>query len=142
VSADLSNDQLKEMTEGQKAAVILATNPERNWTGTVRLLPYPYGTGGSLEGSASTNNATRISLEGDVSELRLGDLVRVTIVLEEKDDALWLPPTAIRTFQGRTFVIVQDGARQRSVDVELGIESRDRVEILKGLAEGQVVVAP
>jgi len=142
VSADLSNDQLKEMTEGQKAAVILATNPERNWTGTVRLLPYPYGTGGGIESPAVADNSTRINLEGDVSELRLGDLVRVTIVLEEKDDALWLPPAAIRTFQDRTFVIVQEEERQRRVDIEMGIESQDRVEILKGLAEGQVVVVP
>lgn len=142
VSADLSNDQLREMTEGQKVAVALTSNPERSWTGSVRLLPYPYGTGGSTDGSAGTDNSVRISLEDDVSELKLGDLVLVSIVLEEKDDALWLPPAAIHTLQDSTFVIVQDGTRQRRVDVELGIEGQDRVEILKGLEEGQVVVAP
>jgi len=142
VSADLSSDQLKDITEGQKATVVLSTDSDRIWTGTVRRLPYPYGTGGSIESQAGVDNSTRISLEGDSSELKLGDLVRVSIVLEERDDVLWLPPAAIRTFQGRPFVIVQDGERQRRVDVELGIEGQDRVEILDGLEEGQVVVAP
>jgi len=53
---------------------------------------------------------------------------------------LWLPPEAIRTFQGREFVIVQGDERQRRVDVQIGIESRDRVEILQGLEQDQVIV--
>jgi len=140
VSADLSSSQLQEMIEGQKAVVTLNAYPGQTWHGTVRRLPYPYGTGGGTEGLAGEDKSTRISLEGDLSDLELGDLARVTIVLEEKDDVLWLPPAAIRIFQGREFVIVQDADRQRRADVEIGIESDDRVEILEGLEEGQIVV--
>jgi hypothetical protein len=71
-----------------------------------------------------------------------GDLVRVAVVLEQKDDVLWLPPAAIRTFEGRKFVVVQEGAGQRQVDVILGIESEDRVEIVDGVKENEVVVGP
>jgi multidrug efflux pump subunit AcrA (membrane-fusion protein) len=67
--------------------------------------------------------------------------VQVTIVLEDRDDVLWLPPGAVRSFQGRHFVIVQEGSRQRRVDVVLGVVGQDRVEILGGLEEGQMVVA-
>jgi multidrug efflux pump subunit AcrA (membrane-fusion protein) len=140
VSAELSASQLQEMVEGQEAIVTLSAYPGRTWRGTVRRLPYPYGTGGGTEGLAGEDKSTRISLEGDLSGLQLGDLARVTVVLEEKDDVLWLPPAAIRTFRGRKFVIVQDGDRQRRVDVEIGIESDERVEILEGLEEGQIVV--
>ena len=142
VSAGLSEDQLQYMTEGQKATISPSVNPDRSWIGIVRRLPYPYGTGSSVESPTGLDNSTRISLERDTSELKLGDLVRVTIVLEEKDDALWLPLDAIRSYQNRHFVIVQDGDRQRRVDVELGIQGQDQVEILEGLEEGQVVVAP
>ena len=140
VSADLSASQLHDMIEGQEAVVTLRAYPGQTWHGTVRRLPYPYGTGGSTEDLAGVDKSTRISLEGDLSDLELGDLARVTIVLEEKDDALWLPPAAIRIFQGREFVIVQDVDRQRRVDVTIGIGSDDRVEILEGLEEGQIVV--
>jgi len=140
VSADLSSSQLQEMIEEQEAVVSLRAYPGQTWHGIVRRLPYPYGSGGSTEGLAGADKSTRISLEGDLSDLQLGDLARVIIVLEEKYDSLWLPPAAIRTFQGRKFVIVQDVDRQRRVDVTIGIESDDRVEILEGLEEGQIVV--
>jgi len=140
VSADLSASQLHDMIEGQEAVVTLRAYPGQTWQGTVRRLPYPYGTGGSTEDLAGVDKSTRISLEGDLGDLELGDLARVIIVLEEKDDALWLPPAAIRTFQGRKFVIVQDVDRQRRVDVTIGIGSDDRVEVLEGLEEGQIVV--
>ncbi len=142
VSAGLSDDQLKDLGEGQKATVILSGVPDRTWTGTIRRLPYPYGTGSSTESPIGVGNSVRISLEGDGGEPNLGDPVSVTIALEEKDDALWLPPDAIRTFQNQYFVIVEDSTGQRRIDVELGIEGQDQVEILQGLEEGQVVVAP
>jgi multidrug resistance efflux pump len=140
VSADLSGSQLEEMIEGQKAIVTLTAYPGETWDGTVRRLPYPYGTGGGTEGLVDADMSTRISLEGDLSDLELGDLARVLIVLERKDNVLWLPPESLRTFQGRQFVIVQDGERQRRVDVTVGIESQDRVEIKEGLEEGQIIV--
>jgi multidrug efflux pump subunit AcrA (membrane-fusion protein) len=62
--------------------------------------------------------------------------------VEHKQDVLWLPPQAVRKFEGREFVVVQDGEVQRRVDVKIGVESTDRVEIEEGLSEGQVVIAP
>jgi len=72
----------------------------------------------------------------------LGDLVRVQVVLEKKDSVLWLPPQAVRNFEGRKFVVVQDGDGQRRVDVKVGITGDDRLEIVDGLTQGQIVVAP
>jgi multidrug efflux pump subunit AcrA (membrane-fusion protein) len=140
ISANLSSRQMEDLIEGQETTVVLSSYPGETWRGTVRRLPYPYGAGGGTETLADADESARISLEGDVSDLELGDLARVTVVLEQKDAALWLPPAAIRAFQGRSFVIVQDEDRQRRVDVKVGIESKDRVEILEGLEEDQVVV--
>jgi len=46
----------------------------------------------------------------------------------------------VRTFEGRRFVVIKDGDRQRRQDVRLGIVSSERVEILEGLNEGDIVV--
>ena len=67
-------------------------------------------------------------------------LAMVVIVLEEKESVLWLPPAAIRTFQGRDFVVVQLEEGQKRVDVLLGIITDERVEIVQGLEEGQIIV--
>ena len=53
-----------------------------------------------------------------------------------------MPPQAIRNFNGRRFAVVQDGDVQRRVDVKIGIQAEDRVEIEEGLQAGQTVVGP
>ena len=73
-------------------------------------------------------------------DVEAGDLVKVIVTIERKADALWLPPAAIRTFSGRKFVVVEEEGRQRRVDVTVGIESAERVEIEDGLEVGQVVI--
>jgi hypothetical protein len=39
-------------------------------------------------------------------------------------------------------VVVQDGSMQQRVDVKTGIVSTDRVEMIDGLKEGQIIVSP
>ena len=62
------------------------------------------------------------------------------IIIEQREDALWLPPEAIRTFGERNFVVVRDGDRERRETVILGIKGEQRVEIKSGVQEGDVVV--
>jgi hypothetical protein len=110
----------------------------------VRQLPYPYG--GTTVDTGDDDTAVHIAIEGEAApsagvDMALGELATVSIVLQEKDDVLWLPPAAIRTYQGRDFVVLQlaDGSQKR-VDVLLGIATDERVEITAGLEEGQTVV--
>ena len=139
LTANLNATDLAELSIGQAAEIQLRNRPEEILTGAVRTLPYPYGGGSGSGGDDNEEKVTRISIDQDVA-LTLGELAEVTIMLEEKEGALWLPPAAIRRFQGRRFVVVQDGVAQRRVDVLIGIESEDRVEILEGLEEGQTVI--
>lgn len=81
------------------------------------------------------------TLPPDMKEVEVGDLAQVVVTLKRQENALWLPPQAVRTFEGRRFVVVKDSDdRQRRQDVRVGIISTERVEILEGLAEGDVVV--
>jgi multidrug efflux pump subunit AcrA (membrane-fusion protein) len=146
VSADLVSTDLKDLAEGMPATVVLVSRPGQEIKGVIRQLPYPYGGGGRIAGTTTEaeeqDKSTRVTLEATAKEagFELGDLARVTVVLERKDKVLWLPPQAIRTFEGRKFVVIQDGEAQRRVDIKVGIESEDRVEIKEGLTEGQIVV--
>ncbi|HTP06874.1 MAG TPA: efflux RND transporter periplasmic adaptor subunit [Anaerolineae bacterium] len=139
IGANATEDVLKQLTEGLTVTVAFEDNPNKQkYVGTIRQLPYPYGSGG--------NGATdvRISLAAtpDQAGYKLGDRALMTAVLEDKPDILWLPPQAIRNVGGRTFVVAQDGKGQQRVDVTLGLQVYDKVEITSGLAEGQVVVGP
>ena len=138
ITAELGSEELSQMALNQQAVITLRNRPGETFSGTVRQLPYPYG--GSTIDTGSDDTAVHVSFEGEV-DLVLGELATVSIVLQEKENVLWLPPAAIRTYQGRNFVVVQnpDGSQKR-VDVLLDVTTEDRVEIVAGLEAGQIVV--
>jgi multidrug efflux pump subunit AcrA (membrane-fusion protein) len=138
ITAELGSEELSQMALNQEAVITLRNRPGETFYGTVRQLPYPYG--GTTVDTGEDDTAVHVAIEGEV-DMTLGELATVSIVLQEKENVLWLPPAAIRSYQGRDFVVVQnaDGTQQR-VDVLLGITTDERVEITAGLQEGQAIV--
>ena len=142
ISADLISTQMTDLAEQLPATFMFVSRPGIELTGYIRRLPYPYGSGGRGTTVEELDKSTRITIDELTEEagFELGDLVRVQVELERKDDVLWLPPQAIRMFEGRRFVVLKDGDVQRRVDVKAGIETQERIEIEEGLEEGQVVI--
>ncbi len=140
ISADVGGDTLTRLAEGMDVTIHPVVLEGDVLDGTVITLPYPYGSGSKN----ATDQSVRISSFSDLIEAGYepGDLVEILAVLEQSIDALWLPPQAIRTFEGRKFVVVKDGDGQRRVDVRTGLQGEDRVEIIEGLEEGEVVLSP
>ncbi len=138
LDASKGDEQVKEMFEGMPVVVSLDARPEVQFTGTVRQLPSPYGTG------PSDDRSVHIVLDQAPSAdtYQSGDKVTVTLQLASKPGVLWLPPDAIRKAGGRTFVIINSESGPKRVDIEIGLQTRERVEIISGLSEGQVVVGP
>jgi RND family efflux transporter MFP subunit len=141
ISAELQSTAMQDLAEGMPTTMVLVSRPGEEFKGEIRKLPYPYGSGGGSTKVEEEDKTTRVTMEGSLEEagMELGDLMRVTVVLEQKPDVLWLPPQAIRTFEGRNFVVVRDGDGTRRVDVKVGIKGDDRVEIIEGLQEGQII---
>ncbi|MBN2047614.1 MAG: efflux RND transporter periplasmic adaptor subunit [Anaerolineaceae bacterium] len=138
IVADTFTDLLEEMTEGMPVMIEISNAAGDPMPGVVRQMPYPYGTG------MQQDNTRQSFIEFDdpslYDQFSLGDRFFITAVVGEVDDVLVLPVEAIREFGGRTFVMVQDGDMQRSVDIKLGMANDELVQILEGLEEGQVVV--
>lgn len=84
----------------------------------------------------------RVRVAARLDSLALGQVVEITMPLQVRDNVLWLPPAAIRTYQNRRFVVIETPDGQRVADVVLGLETDERVEIVSGVAEGDVVVGP
>jgi len=135
-SAETINVPLDQVSLSMPATVSLISRPGVEINGRVRQLPST----GMLGGDQNRELRIALDTSGTEASYAPGEIIRITIVLEQKPDVLWLPPTAVRTFEGRKFVVVQENVGQRRVDVKLGIESEDRVEIASGLTEGQIVV--
>jgi len=141
-SAIVDAEDLDRLVIGMKVTVSLTGQDIPVGGASIRALPYPYGNADA--DAESTDGSVQVALDQSPSQLgyEVGDMVSMSIILEQKDDALWLPLQAVREFEGRYFVIIQDGEVERRVDVKVGIVDDDRIEIIEGLTEGQVVVAP
>jgi RND family efflux transporter MFP subunit len=141
VSAELPDSQLERLVEGMPVSVAPTTQTGEEMQGTIRLLPYPFGSGAegdTAEGILSTRVTVESLAQADESEI--GDAMDVVVVLERKPDVLWLPQQAIRNFEGRRFVVVQNEAGQVRKDIKIGIEGEGRVEVEEGLTEGEIVI--
>jgi multidrug efflux pump subunit AcrA (membrane-fusion protein) len=84
------------------------------------------------------DQTTRVA--ATLPEVPEGALIQIDMPLQVASGVLWLPPAAIRTFQSRTFVVLQTPDGPRRQDIEIGLQTDDRVEIKSGLNEGDVVI--
>ncbi|MCB0031888.1 MAG: HlyD family efflux transporter periplasmic adaptor subunit [Anaerolineales bacterium] len=141
VQVTLLDRELQTLSEGMAALGTIPSRPDASFAMTVRQLPYPYGTGAQ---GTEADTTVRISFDNSaqMTDVNIGDRLEIAILLEQHEDVLWLPPAAIREFNGRLFVVIQDGQSQRRVDVKIGLQNENQVEITSGVSEGQVVVGP
>jgi membrane fusion protein (multidrug efflux system) len=85
----------------------------------------------TLTARAETQNAN--------NELIPGQFIRINLSLENRENAILIPTTAIMPkADGHTIFIIKDGTAHLK-DVELGARTANRVEILKGISAGDTV---
>jgi macrolide-specific efflux system membrane fusion protein len=152
IGAKLISTQMELLSEGMDCIAAFTNRPDEGLPCGVRQMPYPYGSAGEksenssgASGVMATNDTnTRITVDLPAgTTLKMSDMVSITVILENKSGVLWLPPSAIRSFEGRNFVVVQaEDAAPRRVDIKVGLSNDDMVEVLEGLEEGQIVIAP
>lgn len=137
ISAEPNSEVLTKILEGMQVSAADVNDPAKTATGSIRRMPY-------ISTTDTTANQVRIKLDVPVAQVgfRIGQRLQVSIVLRSKDNVLLLPPRAIRTFEGRNFVLVKNGNLQQRVDVKIGIKAEDQVEIMDGLSDGQIIIAP
>ncbi len=136
VTDSIDDDGLSELSEMMPAVLQRSNAPDRTYDAIITNLPPPFGTG------SDEQVHVQFVVAEEASDFALGDRMTFTVTIDEREDVLWLPAGAIRQFSGRNFVVVQDNGVERRIDVQLGLEGNDRVEILEGLEEGQRVIAP
>ena len=136
ITDEMNPDDLAELSEAMPLHIQRAGIPSAVYSGSIRSLPSPYG--------LSTDEFVHVAFaeQPQADEFKVGDRMMFNVLIEEREDVLWLPISAIRQFSGRNFIVVQNEGVQRRVDVRLGLEGGDRVEILEGAEENQTVIGP
>lgn len=138
ISTDVSAAQRNtRLVVGQTVELTFPRYPGQTLSGSIARVP-----GRAVDNPDIVTTEASYAISYDASSLSLdpGDLAEVHVLIGSVSNALWLPPEAIRTSRDRSFVLLRDGEEDRRVDIQVGLASEERVEILRGLNEGDVVV--
>jgi Cu(I)/Ag(I) efflux system membrane fusion protein len=134
LEAEVPEAQVAGLTVGQPVSATFTAWPERHWTGRISaLLP-------ALERDVRT---LRVRTEWANADglLRPGMYARVALQKAAGPERLLIPAEAVIATGKRNVVIVAEEAGHfRPAEVTVGREDDGRVEILKGLQQGEQVV--
>jgi RND family efflux transporter MFP subunit len=128
IEAEVDEEDIPKVQKGQKVLVKADAWPSKVFTATVTSLT-PKGD------PVSKNYRVRITLDPE-QPLQIGMTAEVNIVVRETKDALLVPFSALR---GEA-VFVVEGARVRKRTIRAGIVGTNKVEVLDGLNDRDVVV--
>jgi len=125
---------LQKIRVGQVLPVRTDAFPDTNFTGRVVAIS---------PGVDPTTNAglVRIRITNAAGLLRLGMFLTAQVPLETHKLALVVAPEAVyRDAEGQPQIFRVHADKAEAVPVKLGIENHERVELLSGAEEGEVVI--
>lgn len=126
------------LVAGLPATLVVEGRPDRTFEGAVASvdrIPKPRLRGVPLQFFSVT---VRLS-ETDPGVMKPGQRVRATLTVEQRNEAIVVPRSAVLEEDGRTIVYRLDGGVFEAVDVELGPSSLGDIVVETGLEAGDVV---
>jgi Cu(I)/Ag(I) efflux system membrane fusion protein len=134
VLADVFESQADWVRIGQDAVVTLPYLPGREWKGKVSYI-YP-----SLD-PKTRSLKVRLQFDNPGEDLKPEMYADITILAKPKKNTLSVPREAVIITGESTRVVKALGnGRFKPVEVKVGIETDNRMEIISGLEEGEEVV--
>jgi len=142
--ADLSRMQIRtfvdepeigRLAQDQKVSITWDAAPGRIWSGTVTRIP----TAVQVRG---TRTVGEVLCEVSNTDLKLLPNINVTVAITEAraENALSVPREALKTENGNSFVYVVENGRIHKTIVQTGLFNLTRIQIIKGLADGAMIV--
>jgi HlyD family secretion protein len=123
------------LSVGQVARVIFRSEPEKDYPGEVARL------------GRETDRETReflvdVRLKTLPQNWTVGQRAEVFIETGRKSEALMIPQKFVQWRTGKPGVFVNDHGKARWRALTLGLRGRDTLEVVQGLALGELVLAP
>ena len=129
----IPGSEFSKVSTGAAADIDTASLPGRQFTGKVARI--------SGQADPLTGNIDAfVSIANDDYALRPGFGCHARVWLPEIADALAVPVSAIADHSGTAVVTVVREEKAHEVEIELGAQTHDWVQVLKGLSPGDIVV--
>lgn len=135
--AEIDESDIGNVSIGQKALVTLDAYPDDVFEEEITNIAFAAITtrgGGTafqidITLSENLNQKFKVGMNGDVE-----------IVTAEKPEVITVPVEAIKTKGDDAYIQVIEGRQIKEIKVEVGLESDDKIEIITGINEGQLVI--
>jgi HlyD family secretion protein len=138
ITAEIDDGDLATVLRSREVRVTLDAYPERELPARLGAIAP---TAVQRQGSTIYPATVEFDRPADL-DVRPGMAANVAIVAASQPDALVIPTAAVRRMGERHVVQIVRTAGTEQVEVKLGVEGDGQVEVVAGLAEGDVVVLP
>lgn len=137
---DIHEASLEKVRVGLPAVITVDALPGKRFLGTVaRIAPLPDPQSMWMNPDLKVYNSD-VYLEGEEPLLRTGMSCKVEIIVEQYEDAVYIPVQAVIRVAGHpTIYTVKEGTIEER-KVEIGLDNNRMVRIVSGLGEGEVVL--
>lgn len=137
---EIASENLSKLKVGMDAYAVAG---DKKLTGKVVSIDEGNPMSQFLQGPQSSKENTHtatIKLDSLPQPARMGQQLAVTINIDQKENVLIVPKTAIKYFESTPYVkVIQDDNKIEKF-VKLGIDNGNEVEILEGVSEGEEVM--
>lgn len=131
VQVDVNSEDATKLALGQRAVVlgdgIAEPSPEAT---LIKIVDGPGGGG----------RVAHLQVRWNQSPPIYRSPIQANVTVLEKENALLIPKSAVRTSGQRRYVEYMDGDARRTLDISLGLTGATDVEVLSGLREGQIIL--
>ncbi len=134
LAANVPSEHLGAIRQGQSAEITSDAYRDQSFPGRVVAIAPAV--------DPATNTAlTRIRVANTGRLLKVGMYAQARLAIGQRKGALTVPPSAVaRDEKGEAAVYVVNGGTAQRVPVKVGLETRDAVEILSGVSDGQSIL--
>ena len=135
VQAQVYEKDLGQVRVGQPASITVDSYPGEHFTGSVVSIS-------DLIDTQTRTAAVRCQVANPGGRLKLDMLATVQFPTSTKRATLSVPSDAVQTIDGKSVVFIRSSPSRFSVrQVETGVTSEGRTEIVRGVSDGEPVVS-
>ncbi len=136
---DIHEASLQKIRLGLRARITVDALPGQKFFGTVaKIAPLPDAQSMWLNPDLKVYN-TDIFIDGNSANLRTGMSCRSEIIVEQYENAIYVPVQSVIRVGGEPTVYVVEGKNLVPRKVVIGLDNNVMVRIIKGLEEGEIV---
>ena len=129
---------ISKMKIGQAVAVSADALPSNKFNGEVTSIA-----GEGTAANGVSNYLVQVTIK-EPGELKSGMNVTAKTVVAEKNNILKVPAEAVQKTDGKYYVTLpaDSAGNKKTVEVTAGINNKDYIEVVSGVAEGEEIVLP